>query len=293
MAWTRSGDDTATVTNQVQNGQSNTSSSGTSTTNNNQVQNVNQTTTTQSQNMSDASLVALEQLIQQLLNGGTPQMRQQQARRQQEIRANQQLRGSYSKEAAFNDAQGAMAQMLQQAMESSMPALVRAAEGSGTSQNSMRALLTQDALNRASQSASALGLDAAGKYGTIAAAFSGILEALTRPDNSTVEALVNALNVAKGAVTNSTQNIVGTTTTTGSSTTNTNNQSQTNTQGQSSTQQPKMTDLYGQVSGAQSLIPTGVSSRETSYYSPSAWENVTPQQLAESLQPSVWSDYSF
>lgn len=155
-----------------------------------------QTTT---QNMDPASMAALQLLISQLLGGGTQGMAEDKARRLQEIQAEQSMRGQYSKEAAFADAQGAMAQYLRQAMEQSMPTLVRAAEGSGTSQNSMRALLTQDALTRAAQGASALGLQAAANYGTIGSNLSSILERLTQPDNTVTQALLNALNIAKGA----------------------------------------------------------------------------------------------
>lgn len=156
--------------------------------------------TTSTQNMDPSSLAALQALIAQLLGGGTEQMAQEQARRLQEIQAVQAIRGDYSKGAAFADAQGAMNQFLRQAMEQAMPSLVRAAEGAGTSANSMRALLTQDTLTRAAEGAAALGLKAATDYGSLGANYSSVLEQLTRPDNSQVNALLGALNIAKGAM---------------------------------------------------------------------------------------------
>lgn len=200
----------------TQNSQSTTNSSGS------------KSGSTSTQNMDPTSMAALQALIAQLLGGGTQQMAQDEATRRQEIGANQAFRNQYSKEAAFADSQGAMAQLLQQAMESAMPSLVRSAEGAGTSANSMRALMTQDALNRASQSSAALGLNAAQGYGQIAANFSSILENLTKPNTTVVDALLNALNVAKGAITNTqysetssgTQNTSGTATTTSSGTKN-------------------------------------------------------------------------
>lgn len=155
-------------------------------------------------NMDPSSLAALQGLIAQLLGGGTQNQAQDRAKRMQEVSAVQNLRNAYSKNAAFADAQGAMNQILRQAMEQAMPSLVRAAEGSGTSANSMRALLTQDALTRASEAAAARGLQAATDYGTVGANYSSVLERLTQPNNSVEEALLNALNIAKGAVTQTT-----------------------------------------------------------------------------------------
>lgn len=212
---------TSTQTSNVQN--------STSTTNNNSTTSSNKQSSSKTQNMDPSSLAALQGLIAQLLGGGTEQMAQDRARRLQELSAVQALRGAYSKDAAFADAQGAMNQYLRQAMEKAMPTLVRAAEGAGTSANSMRALLTQDALTRASEGAAALGLQAATNYGTVGANYSSILERLTQPDNTQIQALLNALNVAKGAISNTQSNETGTSSTSGTQTTTgtqTNNTSQ-------------------------------------------------------------------
>lgn len=227
-------------------------------------------------------------------------MAQSRARRQQEIQANQGFRSNYTKEAAFADAQGAMAQLLQQSMEKAMPALVRSAEGAGASQNSMRALLTQDALNRASQGAATIGLEAAGNYGQVASSFSQILEALTRPDTTVSDALLQALNIAKGAITNTQSSTVGTSVTnqSGSSNTNTsqNSNSQTNQSGGQTSVRP---NPYGDVQyyttgGGGSLSSIrGEDVQQSS--SNDQWSNITPQELAMSLigGGNDWGDYSF
>jgi len=176
-------------------GSSSTQSSGGSST----VSSVNQ------QNMDAKSLEALNKLIAQLLGGGTAEMGRQSAERAREIQNVTAQRSGYSREAALADAQGAMSQQLRQVMEKLLPSITRAAEGSGTSQNSMRALMLQDAATRAAESSAALGLDAVSKYGNIGATLSGVLEALTRPNDPAAQALLNALNVAKGAVTTGTQ----------------------------------------------------------------------------------------
>lgn len=205
-----------------------TSSNGTSSTSQNQ----SSTQNTSTVNMDPSSLAALQGLIQQLLGGGTREQAANKAQRQQELNKTGALRDQYTKAAAFADAQGAMNQFLRQAMEQAMPSLARAAEGAGTSANSMRALLTQDALTRASEGAAALGLNTAAQYGTVGANYSSVLERLSQADNSVTEALLGALNIAKGAVTNST--------TTGSSssnsTTNTSQSSVQNVGGTNSTQ---------------------------------------------------------
>lgn len=223
------GTQTNSNTNQSTNSSQNTNSNSNSNTN------TSKNTTVNNQNMSGSSLAALEALIAQLLGGGTQQQAQETATRQQEIGAVQGIRGGYGKSDAFADATGAMSQQLRKAMESLLPSLVRSAEGSGTSQNSMRALLLQDAMTKAAESSSALGLKASVDYGNISTGLSNTLEALTRPQNKVVDSLLNALGIAKGAVTTSNTNEIGNSSTTQSasqtvdtvSNTNSNSQSQT------------------------------------------------------------------
>lgn len=204
-------------TNSTTNQNSSSSSSGT--------KNASSTTT----NFTPSSLAALELLIKQLLGGGTNQQAQENAFRQQEIGAVQGIRSQYGKSDAFADAQGAQSQQQRLAFERILPSLVRSAEGAGTSQNSLRALLLQDAANKAAESSAAIGLKASVDYGNIQGSLSNTLESLTRPQNTVVNNLLSALNIAKGAVvksdstensssssnTNTTSNTTGTVTTQG------------------------------------------------------------------------------
>lgn len=173
-----------------------TAGATTGTTNGTQTQNAS------TQNMDPSSLAALQTLIAQLLGGGTQAMAKDAAARKGEINTVQGQRAGYSKDAAFADAQGLMAQTMRRVMEQLIPSISRSAEGAGASQSSLRALLLQDAASKAAESASAQGLQAAQGYGQISTNMSQVLEALTRPDNSVTNALIQALGVAKGAVQN-------------------------------------------------------------------------------------------
>jgi hypothetical protein len=158
--------------------------------------------TVNTQNMPQASLAALEALITQLMSGGTPQMKEELNRVAYEMAQARGLRSEYSKSAAFNDASGAMAQTLRQSLEKMLPSIHRAAEGSGTSANSMRALLLQDAATRSSEAASAIGLKAAVDYGNISTNLTNALATLAGKSDPVTAALINALNISKGSVTN-------------------------------------------------------------------------------------------
>ncbi|EDO29126.1 predicted protein [Nematostella vectensis] len=205
---------------------SNASTSGTKndTTSSTQVQQGTQTTS--GTTMGPEALAALNNLIAQLLGGGTQQMAQDEATRRGEINTVQANRAGYSKEAAFADAQGLIAQTLRQSMEQLVPSITRAAEGAGTSGGALRALLLQDAATRSSQAASAAGVNAAGVYGNVNASLSNTLEALTRPNDAVTNALISALNIAKGSVNNSTTNTSGVTQTTGTGSSNSTGNSQ-------------------------------------------------------------------
>lgn len=114
-------------------------------------------------------------------------------RRTGEIGTVQGLRGAYSKEAAFADAKGAMDQYLQQALQQGNQDLVRMAEGAGASASSLRALMQQDMTLKAAQGASAIGMKAAADYGNIAANYSNVLEALTRPNDVALQYLMGGM----------------------------------------------------------------------------------------------------
>lgn len=161
-----------------------------------------QSTTSQ---LDPKSQAALEALIAQLQGGGTPVMQASAAKRQEEIARNQAVAGQYTKQAAFSDATGAMNAKVAEVLQQLLPNIVRASEGAGTSQNSLRALLTQQAANNAANSAASLGLNAATQYGQVNSQIGNILEALTRPqEDQATQALIQALGIAKGANVSST-----------------------------------------------------------------------------------------
>lgn len=206
------------------------SASGTSTTNSAQTTQNTGTSKQTSQNMDKTSMAALNTLIQQLLGGGTAQMKQQQAERSGEVNYLQNERAGYSKGAAFADSAGLVAQQTRKILEQLLPSINAAAEDAGSSGGALRALLLQDAANKAAESSSALGVQTAAQYGQVSSGLSQVLERLTQVDTSTMNALIGALNVAKGANTSSTTTGNSTQTSTGSSTQNTSsnqNQSQT------------------------------------------------------------------
>ena len=156
-------------------------------------------TSSKTDSLSGANKAALDALIQQLMSGGTPEMKRQRAVRNDEITDVRQQREGYSKQAAFGDAQGLIAQQMRRALEQMMPSISRASEDAGSSGGALRALLLQDAANKAAESSSALGVKTAVDYGNVSSNLSQVLERLTQVDSSTLQGLVNALGVAKGA----------------------------------------------------------------------------------------------
>jgi len=174
------------------------------------------TSTTNTKNMTDSSQMALESLISQLLSGGTAAQKKDRAVKDGEIGTLQNQRQGYSKDAAFADAQGLMAQQMRLALEKLLPNINNAALGAGASQSSMRALLTQRAAENAAENASAAGLGAAVNYGQVSNGISGVLANLLAQQDPVAGLLINALNVSKGATTSSTTSGTETTNSTGS-----------------------------------------------------------------------------
>jgi hypothetical protein len=144
----------------------------------------------------------LDTLLATLASGGTAQQKYEQATRKKVTEETLRNKQSYSKEAAMEDSELVMQQNMRRALQQVLPELVRSAEGAGTSQNSLRALLTQDAAVQAAQSSAALGLDAAARYGGIDANLTAVLERLTEGNDPTAQLLIQALQVAKGSTTN-------------------------------------------------------------------------------------------
>ena len=145
---------------------------------------------------------ALDTLIQQLLGGGTPEQKKNSKERDLVTAMVQDLLQQYSKQQAFTDASGLMALNLKKSMEANAPAIARSIEGAGTSASSMQGLLASNLANDSALAASALGAEQAKAYGGIQTNLSSLLENLSRPDNTIITALNNALNTAKGATVN-------------------------------------------------------------------------------------------
>jgi hypothetical protein len=133
--------------------------------------------------------------------GGTPEIRQQQEQRQQEIVRNRAAQESYSKEAAFGDAQSLVSKSIADALEAALPQISRASEGAGTSRSSMAALLAQRAGERGASEGAALGAQLGVQYGGLQNQLAQTLEVLTRADpNSPTALLLQAIIGSKGLV---------------------------------------------------------------------------------------------
>lgn len=149
--------------------------------------------------LSPANQRALDTLIQQLLGGGTADQKQSAADRRLIINVVQDLLQQYTKQQAFSDASGLMALNLRKSQEANAPAIAKSIEGAGTSASSMQGLLASNLANDSALAASALGAEQAKAYGGIQTNLSSLLENLSRPDNTIITALTNALSTAKGA----------------------------------------------------------------------------------------------
>lgn len=154
------------------------------------------------------ALASLLSFIKTGINGN-PQYQAQLARRQGVAGEVNTLLGTYSKEAAFRDAQILMQQNLQKSMESQMPAIMSAIQGAGTSASSMQGLLSQRLAQDAAQAAGASGAAQATSYGNIAANLSNTLEALTRIDNSGTTDYLKALELLRESTSKSTSSSRG------------------------------------------------------------------------------------
>lgn len=86
-----------------------------------------------------------------------------------------------------------------------MPTITAGIDSAGTSGSALSALLTQRAAADAAAEGAKLGLSAAIDYGNIAVAAGNNATGLLKSGNPLVNALLESLNVAKGAVSNTTE----------------------------------------------------------------------------------------
>lgn len=268
-----------------------TNTTNSQTTNNTSDATKNSTSTTNTTNMSPSALAALNTLIAQLMSGGTPNQQADRAAIKGEIRTLGAQRTGYSKEAAFNDAQGIMGQQLRLTLEKLLPSINSASLGAGASQSSMRALLTQKAGENAAQNAAAAGLNASISYGQISNQMSGVIANLLGIPDPVAAALINSLNVAKGAVTSSTTKGTDTTHTTGTQTA-TNNQA-TTTAGATQTVTPMIP------MGGASLIPNNAANTAPLIFGPQqtdqsiAMDNLKYVGTTEDTLRQLWGATDF
>lgn len=263
------------------------STSGVTTTSQNQAQTSGSTTTTNqtTRNLSTELEAQLTNLVRQLAAGGTPQMQQDRQQRIQQISNVLKMQGQYDKASAFGDAQGLIAQQMRRALEATMPGISRAAEDAGSSGGALRALLMQDAADKAAQSSSALGVQTAAQYGGISTNLMQVLETLTRPDATAANALINAVNAGKGAV----QQTTGTQTTSGFQNTNTTGTqtSNTNTSANTNSAENKTVDYAPFQANTTPLFFGGEQSVDPSKYVGSTMDTLS--QLAGQGNP--WASY--
>lgn len=181
------------------------------------------------QNMTSSALAALDSLILGLSGGtssggGNPlfgggggkgtkantaaaeAIKRTEAQYNQQVLNAQQLQADYSKSAAFSDSQAAVAATLADALKQAMPTITAGIDSAGTSGSALSALLTQKAAADAAAEGAKLGLSAAIDYGNIAVAAGNTATGLLQSGNPLVNALLESLNIAKGAVQNTTEN---------------------------------------------------------------------------------------
>lgn len=208
-------------------------------------------------NMSSAALKALNDLIAQLSGGGTASTKAQADQIKEQLAVLLQKQGDYSKEVAFADAEGAVRMLLRQNMEKLLPQIDNAAQGAGTSQSAMRALLLQRAAENSADLASSKQLEAAVQYGNIGNGVAGSITNLLQLGDPTTNMLLNALNISKGAVSSTSTSESGTKSTSGTTSSVTNGTSNSNTTGTSTNQSTTNQATTGTTTGNQSTASSG------------------------------------
>lgn len=277
----------------VSTGTGTTTSAGAQTGNTNsttsQTTNQTQDTNMQTTNMSPSELAALNGLINKLKTGGSDVMKANTAARLGQVQFMQDSQSGYTKAAAFGDAQGLISQQMRRVLESLIPSINRAAEDAGSSGGALRALLMQDAAAKAAESSSALGVQTATNYGNISANMGQVIDRLTSGGDPAMEALLQALNVAKGSQTTT----KGTVNTTGITTGNTQTQATQYNSSNSATNESK--------SSTTDYAPFAVANTTPTFYGPVA-DPIDPTKYIGTTMDTLsqlngtgnpWAKYSF
>lgn len=216
--------------------------------------------------MSSAGRDAMNQLLAQLLAGGTEEQRRIQAERLETLNRIRAQQEQYSRRNALSDARGLMSGMMRRGMESGMPSILLAQSGAGTSGNALSALLTQDLAARTAEGAATAGVNAVGAYGQILASLMGTeVDAGANLEDLVTQSLLEALQIDRGSmqrgevITESERREKGQSTTNSRSNTNTKETGTesrvTNTQGSSSAKQGG--NNWSNSTTIQNRLPTG------------------------------------
>lgn len=160
----------------------------------------------QTDNMSAAGRSALDQLLAQLLAGGTEEQRRNLEASLIEQQAQEGLRASFSTERAIELSEGLVQQSIERAMQAALPQLALTASGAGSSGDALTALLTNEVARGASVDAAALSAGQVTDFGSLQAQLSGTLTSLVGGRGQGItDALLAALNVDKGSQTSGTK----------------------------------------------------------------------------------------
>lgn len=159
-------------------------------------------------NMDDEAYKMLMDFLRQQAAGGTTEDRARREAIWGEIAAGQAQRAGYSKAAAVMDSTAAASAQMTNALKQMLPAITAGVDSAGTSGSAMAALLSQQAAEGVSRNAAQLQLEAAISYGQIANQSSGIIAELLKIDDQSANRFLEGLNIAKGAITSTTDRTV-------------------------------------------------------------------------------------
>ena len=235
------------------------------------------TRTVVNKNMDDEAYKMLMDFLRQQAAGGTAEDRARREAIWGEIAAGQAQRAGYSKAAAVVDSTAAASAQMTNALKQMLPAITAGVDSAGTSGSAMAALLSQNAAEGVSRNAAQLQLDAAISYGQIANQSSGIIAELLKIDDQSANRFLEGLNIAKGAIsttsdrtvrnvnTNSSENVRGSESSSSTSTTSNWSNSSSN---QSGTTSRNYTPTGGSTGGFTESVGGG-----GGYTSPSSYRN--------------------
>ena len=155
-------------------------------------------------NMDDEAYGLLMKFLREQSMGGSEIDQQRRQEIWKEIAANQAQRQGYSKGAAVADSAAAASAQMAQALEAMLPAITAGVDSAGTSGSAMAALLSNKAAESVSRNAAQLQLEAAISYGQIANQASGVIAELLKIDDKAADRFLQGLDIAKGAITSTT-----------------------------------------------------------------------------------------